>query len=210
MHDAGRAEDAGRDAEARRAERFIEEIRAEFPEFRIVYKRASKLSLLIHCGLVLVTLGGQRGFMTEFYTVLGDTLYVPDCWDALGGDDRLILLRHERVHLRQRRRYGMLGMALLYLLPLFPLGLAYGRARLEWEAYRETLRATLEHKGRDAVRDVALRERIVSRFTGPAYGWMWPFRRDVERWYDSFLAELEREHAAEPSAAPKPEHPTRV
>jgi hypothetical protein len=138
--------------------------------------------------------------------VLGDTLYVPDSWDRLDADDRVILLRHERVHLRQRRRFGSVGMALLYLLPFFPLGLAYGRARLEWEAYCETLRATEERKGRAAARDPALRARIVARFTGPAYGWMWPFRRDVERWYDLLLAELD----ARATEAPKPDPLTRV
>ena len=200
--------DSGR---TRGADGFITEIRAEFPAFRIVYKRDSVLSALIHAGLLIVTLGGQRGFLTEFYTVIGDTLYVPDCWDGLDDDDRVILLRHERVHLRQRRRYGTIGMALLYLLPLFPLGLAYGRARIEWEAYSETLRATLERKGRAAAWDRGLRERIVSRFTGPAYGWMWPFRRRVEHWYDSFLTELEREvPTSESDAAPKPGQGTRV
>ena len=128
--------------------------------------------------------------MNGYYTVLGDTLYVPDSWDQLGGADRIILLRHERVHLRQRRRYGALGMALLYLLPFFPLGLAYGRARIEWEAYTETLRATAELLGLDAARDPALRQRIVSRFTGPDYGWMWPFRSQVERWYQAALDDI--------------------
>ena len=28
--------------------------------------------------------------------------------------------------------------------------------------------------------------------TSAAYGWMWPFRRSVERWYDEALRELER------------------
>ena len=47
-------------------------------------------------------------------------------------------LRHERVHLRQRERMGDVGMAFVYLLPFFPLFLAYGgRARIEWEAYEE-------------------------------------------------------------------------
>src|SRR5690606_30517173 len=107
----------------------------------------------------------------------------------------VILLRHERVHLRQRRRYGTIGMGLLYLLPFFPLGLAYGRARIEWEAYRETLRATAELAGLARARDAALRERIITRFTGPDYGWMWPFRRTIERWYDAAIAELERDPA---------------
>jgi hypothetical protein len=118
---------------------------------------------------------------------------VPDAWDQLGSADRVILLRHERVHLRQRRRYGFLGMALLYLLPFFPLGLAYGRARIEWEAYTETLRATAELLGLEAARDPGLRERIVSRFIGPAYGWMWPFRGQVERWYSAALEQIAAE-----------------
>jgi hypothetical protein len=40
----------------------------------------------------------------------------------------------------------------------------------------------------------------VTRFTGPDYGWMWPFPRGVERWYDAWLAELDR---TRPSGPPK-------
>ena len=69
-------------------------------------------------------------------------LYVPDRWEETDESTRLVTLCHERVHLRQRRRYGDIVMTFLYLVPFFPLGLAYGRARLEWEAYTETLRAT--------------------------------------------------------------------
>src|SRR5690606_16543637 len=126
-----------------------------------------------------------------YHTVIGDTLYTPDTWGSSRALDRLILLRHERVHLRQRRRLGTLGMAFLYLVPFFPLGLAYGRARLEWEAYRETLRATAELRGLRALYDPALRQRIVARFTGPDYGWMWPFRSQVEGWYDEAVREIE-------------------
>lgn len=171
----------------------LSDIVREFPRFRVVYKRRSKFSRLIHGCLLVVTFGGQRQFLTGYYTVIGDTLYVPDSWDQLNPIDRAILLRHERVHLRQRRRYGSIGMALLYLLPILPLGLAYGRARLEWEAYRETLRATAELAGLNCARDPALRERIVQRFLGPDYGWMWPFRRTVEAWYDAALDELARD-----------------
>ena len=84
-------------------------------------------------------------------------------------------MRHERVHLRQRRRYGDLVMTFLYLVPFFPLGLAYGRARIEWEAYTETMRATAELLGSDARDRTALRAHIVQQFTSGAYGWMWPF-----------------------------------
>ena len=175
------------------AEGFMVELCAEFPRFRVVYKRASPLSHALHVALFLVTLGGQRKFLNGYYTVLGDTLYVPDSWDSLNDAERVILLRHERVHLRQRRRYGTVGMALLYLLPFFPLGLAYGRARIEWEAYTETLRATAELLGLKAAMDPALRECIVSRFTGPDYGWMWPFRSQVERWYQLALVRIQTE-----------------
>lgn len=177
----------------------LDEMAREFPAFRITYKRDSTLSHLIHWFLMTVTLGGQRHFLNGYYTVIGDTLYVPDSWDSLDETGRAILLRHERVHLRQRRRYGSVGMTLLYLLPFFPLGLAYGRARLEWEAYQETLRATAELQGLPRALDPALRSRIVTRFIGPDYGWMWPFRRQVEGWYDATLAEIRRTQGGSPS-----------
>jgi len=171
-------------------ERFIAEIREEFPAFRIVSKRGDTLSRLIHGALLILTLGGQRSYLSHYHTVLGYTLYTPDSWDSTPDLDRVIVLRHERVHLRQRRRYGFALMAFLYLIPFFPLGLAYGRARIEWEAYTETLRATAELKGLAAARDEALRSTLIGRFTGAAYGWMWPFPRAIERWYDAVLAEL--------------------
>ncbi len=174
---------------------FMRELLAEFPRFRIVAKRSSALSKLIDALLRIVTLGGQKVFMTRYHTVIGDTLYVPDCWESTPELDRVILLRHERVHLRQRRKLTFLGMAFIYLVPWFPLGLAYGRARLEWEAYTETLRATAELKGLDAARDPVLRDHIIARFTGPDYGWMWPFEGPLRRWYSTVLRDIEAEHA---------------
>jgi hypothetical protein len=172
----------------------------EFPRFRVVPKRSSRLSLLIDLALRLLTLGRQRQYLTHYHTVLGDTLYVPESWDAASDVDRVITLRHERVHLRQRRRYTMVGMAWLYLFPILPLGLAWGRARIEWEAYAETLRATAELRGMSAARSPALRARIVEQFVGPAYGWMWPFRASVERWIDEELGRIERSRPRQTSS----------
>lgn len=172
------------------SERFIEAIRKEFPGFAIVDKDGDRLSRLIDGALKALTLGGQRDYLTRYHTVIGNTLYVPRAWRSTPDVERLIVLRHERVHLRQRRRYGMVLFALLYLVVFLPLGLAYGRARLEWEAYAETLRATAELQGLEAARSAQLRNRIVGRFTGPEYGWMWPFRRQVEKWYAQVLDEL--------------------
>ena len=176
-------------------DQLILSIREEFPRFRIVEKRLDFLSQAIDYFLKFVTLGGQHEYLTHYYTVLGYTLYVPQAWPHTGDVERAIVLRHERVHLRQRKRYGFPLMAFLYLVPWFPLGLAYGRARLEWEAYRETLRATLELRGFEALKSQRLRDQIVGRFTGSAYGWMWPFRSQVNRWYDRAISDLIRELA---------------
>jgi hypothetical protein len=173
-----------------RYERLITEIIEEFPRFRIVEKADSRLSTAIDRALRLVTLGAQKSYLTEYHTVIGDTLYVPDAWHRMTDDERVILLRHERVHLRQRQRFGLPLMTFLYLVPFFPLGLAYGRARIEWEAYAETLRATAEVQGLAAARSPELKQKIVRRFTGPDYGWMWPFEAQVSRWYDAVLSEL--------------------
>lgn len=181
------------DSEIRGSAELIRILVGEFPRFRIVYKSQSPWSKVIDLLLKIVTFGGQRAYLTRYFTVMGSTLYVPPTWDHMAELDRVILLRHERVHLRQRRRLTFLGMAFLYLIPILPLGLAYGRARLEWEAYTETLRATAELKGWSAAADPQLRREIVQRFCGPDYGWMWPFSRAVNRWYDVALAQIATE-----------------
>jgi hypothetical protein len=182
------------------ADDLVEEIRAEFPTFRIVRKADSVLSRAIDVALKLVTFGGQRDFMTRYHTVIANTLYVPESWQDASDVERAITLEHERVHLRQRRRYGDVVMTLVYLVPFLPLGLAYGRARIEWEAYAQTLRATAKWRGPEAVEDPRLREGIVRQFTGPAYGWMWPFPRAVNRWYDDALEGIRQTTAPTPPA----------
>ena len=173
-----------------RSERLLAQLAEEFPAFRIVPKRGNRFSQAIDLALKLITLGAQRRYMTQYHTVIGYTLYVPPVWDDMSDVARVILLRHERVHLRQRRRYGFLLFAFLYLVPILPLGLAYGRARLEWEAYQETLRATVELRGFAALEDGRLQDEIVRRFVGGDYGWMWPFPAQIRAWIDSWLQEL--------------------
>lgn len=169
----------------------LAELATEFPRFRILKKRTSVLQHTIHVALLLVTFGGQRVYLTHYHTVLFGTLWVPDAWDEMSDDDKYILLRHERVHLRQRARLGDVAMSFLYLVPFFPLFLAYGRARIEWEAYIETLRATAEVYGVEHAE--ALRAHIKARFTGPEYGWMWPFPKTIDRWFDEAMADLRAE-----------------
>lgn len=173
---------------------FLDELRREFPHFRIIPKAHSRLSRAIDLALRALTFGQMRTFMTQYHTVIGDTLYVPPGWDHTSPISQVLTLRHERVHLRQRRRYTLPGMAFLYLCPLFPLGLAYGRARIEWEAYTETILATAELCGVAAAKSPHLREHIVTQFLSPSYGWMWPFRSTIEGWYDEVIATLPADH----------------
>jgi hypothetical protein len=160
----------------------------EFPRFRIAVKAESRLHAAIGAVLRVVTLGAMNDYVSGYHTVIGQTVYVAAGWEKASPETRVITLRHERVHMRQFRRFTPVGMAVLYLLVPLPIGLAYFRYRFEAEAYAESIRATREAYGLPHVESTAYRERIVGHFTGAGYGWMWPFRRAIERWYDGVLA----------------------
>lgn len=162
-------------------------IRREIPRFRIVRKDTAWSQRAIHRALVILSLGRMRAYLTDYVTTLGATVYVPSDFHAWSEEARVIVLHHERVHLRQFRRLGWPLMALLYGVALLPAGLALGRARLEWRAYQATIRATLQIRGAAAAR--SLRAEILQRFTGPDYLWMWPFPGQVGRWFDRTLDE---------------------
>lgn len=164
---------------------------AELPGFRIVRKDRSRMHRVIHRALVILTFGRMRSYLDAYQTTIGRTVYVTADWDDWPADRRYVTLRHEAIHLRQFRRYTLVGMALLYVLLPLPIGLAWFRARFEWEAYAETIRAAAEVWGPDVPRAAAYRRHVIEQFVGPSYGWMWPFRRSVERWYDQVLATID-------------------
>jgi hypothetical protein len=174
-----------------RYDALVEALRAEFPRFRIVRKDRSRLHRAIHHALVLVTFGKMRSYLDSFQTTIGFTVYVTADWDDTSADQRYVTLRHEAIHLRQFRRFTLPGMALLYVLLPIPLGLAWFRAYFEKEAYAESIRAAAEVWGPDHPRLPSFRNHIIQQFTGPSYGWMWPFRSSIERWYDRILATVE-------------------
>lgn len=158
------------------------EIRSEFPKFKVVPKSESTLMKAINAFLLIVSFGQAKAFMTGYATTLGTTVYVTASWPGRSDPDKMILLRHERVHMRQAARLTRILFSILYLVPFFPVGLAYFRARFEMEAYEETIRATYEHYGRQAVFAKEFRDRIARQFTGPGYMFMWPFPKTVDRW----------------------------
>jgi hypothetical protein len=178
------------DVAGERTAPFVAAMKHDFPRFEILYKRTSKLHRAIHVALAIVTFGGMRTYLSHYHTVLFGKLWVPDKWDEMSDEDRYILLRHERVHCEQRRRMGDLVMAFVYLVPFFPIGLAYGRARIEWEAYVETIRATCEVYGLERAK--RLEPELVRRFTGADYGWMWPFPGTIRRWFEKTIRTFER------------------
>lgn len=168
----------------------LQDIKGEFPEFVVRSKESSLFMRLLSVFLRIITLGAQKSFMTDYITTIGYTIYVPNTWETTSEEGRQIVLRHERVHMRQRRKYGAVFFTLLYLIPFFPLGLAYWRAIFEWEAYEETLVATSELFSPLTIKDPIFRERIIQHFVSGAYGWMWPFRKTIERWYDNALVRI--------------------
>lgn len=173
-----------------RYERLVADLREELPGFRIVRKDRSRLHRAIDRVLVVVTFGQMRSYLDSYQTTIGKTVYVTSDWDEWSADRRYVTLRHEAVHLRQFRKWTLPVMAVLYIFLPLPMGLAYFRARFEQEAYAETIRAAAEVWGSHVPRGASYRAHIIEQFTGPSYGWMWPFRKALERWYDSILAGL--------------------
>jgi hypothetical protein len=166
------------------AERLVA-VRSEFPGFTIKRKSSSRLMRLLS-----VLLFFNPRFMTHYVTTIGHWMWVPEAWDTWADAAKEQLLRHEAVHMRQQRRYSFPLYAFLYVFFPLPIGLAWFRARFEWEAYSESIRARVERYGLEHFKDLDLRDQYISYFTTGAYGWMWPFPKQVGSWYDRLLAEL--------------------
>lgn len=171
---------------------YLELLQIEFPKFRVVHKDKVWFHRAIHYVLMALTFGKMMTYLTDFTTTLGSTVYVPGDWDAWDEFTRYSTLRHEAVHMRQFKKYGRLLMGFLYLFVPLPLGLAWFRARFEKAAYTESIRVEVEYGYDEGFMKEHFRDFIVSAFTSAAYGWMWPFRKSVERWYDRTLESILR------------------
>lgn len=172
-------------------ERVILLIRGEFPDFEVREKSESTLMKVINVFLLIITFGQMRSFMTTFTTAIGETIYTPEKWSTLPEVSRIRILRHEIIHMRQRRRYTFVLHAFLYLFFPFPVFLAYYRKKFEQEAYEETMRCIVLTHGVAALKNERFREATISHFTSAQYLWMWPFRKSLEAWYDEVVARLE-------------------
>jgi hypothetical protein len=188
------ARDDDRSVHGPRAVALLEAVSARLAQqgVRVLRKRECRSQRWIDRALRVVTFGAMRTYMSEYVTTIGTTIYLPDRWEQVPPGRRWETLEHELVHVRQFERYGLLGMAVRYLLLPAPMGLAWCRARLEWEAYAVTLRCVAELEGIEAARSAALHDEIVRRFTGPDYGYMWPFEATIRRWIERELQSIAR------------------
>lgn len=159
----------------------LADMRKEFSNFEVVPKSESRLMKVIDVFLKVITFWQMKTFMTSFTTTLGNTVYVSPNWKDRSESSRIITLRHERVHMRQARRYTRFLFSVLYALVL-PAVWTF-RAKFELEAYEETMRAAAEIYGPEALND-KLKESLVGHFTSAEYFWMKPFKGSVEEWYD--------------------------
>ena len=166
-------------------------VKQEFPDFKLRQKQLSLFMRTIGVCLYLITFGQMSRFMRDFVTTIGTTVYVPAAWDSWSVESRYVLLRHERVHMRQRAKYGSLIFALAYLFFPLPCVFAYARMRFEQEAYAESLKATVDisELGRQRVQYPRTKEIYVGYFTGASYFWTWPWRKSIENWYDRAVDE---------------------
>jgi hypothetical protein len=108
-------------------------------------------------------------------------------------DERYCTLRHEAVHLRQFRRFTLPGWRCSTCFLPLPLGLAWFRAT---SRRRPTPRASgppPRSTGATIPRGTLVPRPDHRAVHQPSYGWMWPFRRAMERWYDGVLATVDAE-----------------
>ncbi len=174
----------------------LAETEKEFPLFEIRPKQGSWLMKAADLGLKIITLGAMGTFMTDFLTTVGETVYVPAGWDDRSDARKAAVLRHERVHMRQRRRYGTFFFFLRYTCWPLPAVWAIGRRDLEQEAYGESLRAYVDYYGMRALSDPAMRERTIMHFMGHTYFWTYPWRKPLNSWYSDLTDTIRRERTS--------------
>lgn len=171
--------------------RLLADIKYDFPDFKLRKKSESGFMKLINVCLKIITFGQMKTFMTNFTTTIGYTVYVSLSWDDLTDINKMIVLRHERIHMQQRNKYGPLMFSFLYLFFPLPCIFAYFRMKFETEAYAETIKATAEltEIGTTLVQSKEYKERIIGNFTKASYFWTWPFQTSLEAWYSRALAD---------------------
>jgi len=79
-------------------------------------------------------------FLEEYTTVIGETIYLPTKWDLFSKTMQMVILTHEKIHIKQYKR-NKLWFVLSYMLLPLPMFAAYFRCKYEAEAYKINIRA---------------------------------------------------------------------
>jgi hypothetical protein len=142
----------------------------------------------LHYIVMVVTFGGNRNFRKGYYTTIGPIVGVPEDWEKRSAGSRQAVLEHELIHIKQCKKFGLgnawVGLPLytiLYLLLPLPIGFAYFRWRFEREAYTHGINVKL---GWEPHRRAELIDRAVDQLSSGKYGWTWPFKKSVRRYFE--------------------------
>ena len=187
-------------------------IRSEFPDFKAKYKDESRLMRILSHILFF-----NKGFMTNFITTLGNTIYFPTKgWIKEDQFRAIVVISHEWMHMKDDHKWGILYkfgylspqiFAILAILapisPIFSGFLAFLcpipspiRAYFELRAY-----AIGNAVGWWIYKIEPDWDRISQNFTNSSYFWMFPFKKlvinrlksDFERAKKNDLTKFERE-----------------
>ena len=157
----------------------VREMKEEFKNFEVIEKDTSKLMKFLYS--IALMKFWNPDFMTRYTTTLFGKVYMP--YGLIDTTTGYSVLRHERVHLRDAKRFPVL-FEISYLL-LFPAILTM-RAFWEYRAYCESLAVYAELQG--SVREYQI-DITIDQFTGKYYLWMFPFRKLLKRKFLRFLDE---------------------
>lgn len=174
-------------------EKVLLNLQKRFPGTKLVNKQDSIFMKIINVLLMIITFGQMKVFMTGYVTTIGRTIYVTKEWDQRGDKAKAITLRHEGIHIAQAAKMGRILFSLKYLLWPVPVVWALGRRDIEQEAYEETMRARAEYYGIKALDHKGFKRHLLLNFKGPAYFWMYPWPKSLEKWYNDSVEKIKNE-----------------
>jgi hypothetical protein len=157
---------------------YIADLKVEFPKLRIYHEKSWWLNIIFNAPL----LKKLRWF--NYTQTIGSNIWLSNNWDSYSPSSQMCILRHERQHLLQFKKYGLLGMVFLYLFVFFPIGLAYFRAKFEREGCFETIRARIQYYGDMSEVKEGCRQSYLNALVRASYLWAWPFKKKVLAWFE--------------------------
>ena len=157
---------------------YIADLKVEFSKLEIHDKKPWWLNVIYKAPILKKLAWGN------YTQVIGCNIWLSENWNSYSPSRQMSTLRHERQHLLQYQKYGLIGMAFLYLFVFFPIGLAYFRAKFEREGYAESIRARIEYYGDAEEVKEGCKQSYLNAFVRANYLWAWPFKKRVLIWLE--------------------------